>query len=98
MFFKLCKFSFEHLFAFSCHTSCNRLSDFSGLVPLHNSASYGHIDVTELLLKSGANVNAVDLWHYTPLHESSAKGRQEVGVNELMMFIFESTVSRCVNV
>ena len=26
----------------------------------------------------GANVNAVDLWQYTALHEAASKGRQEV--------------------
>uniref|UniRef100_A0A1B0DGP9 NAD(+) ADP-ribosyltransferase n=1 Tax=Phlebotomus papatasi TaxID=29031 RepID=A0A1B0DGP9_PHLPP len=49
-----------------------------GLVPLHNSCSYGHIEVTELLLKHGANVNVADLWKFTPLHEAAAKGKYEI--------------------
>lgn len=50
----------------------------SGLVPLHNSCSYGHYEVTELLLNKGANVNALDLWQFTPLHEAASKARTEV--------------------
>ena len=38
--------------------------------------------VTELLLKAGANVNAMDLWQFTPLHEAAAKARTEVGREE----------------
>lgn len=47
-------------------------------VPLHNAASYGHFEVTELLIKHGANVNATDLWSFTAIHESSSKTRVEV--------------------
>ncbi|KAF3850603.1 hypothetical protein F7725_012375 [Dissostichus mawsoni] len=50
----------------------------SGLVPLHNACSYGHFEVTELLLKHGACVNAMDLWQFTPLHEAASKNRVEV--------------------
>uniref|UniRef100_A0A8C7IGD4 Poly [ADP-ribose] polymerase n=1 Tax=Oncorhynchus kisutch TaxID=8019 RepID=A0A8C7IGD4_ONCKI len=49
-----------------------------GLVPLHNACSYGHFEVTELLLKHGACVNAMDLWQFTPLHEAASKNRVEV--------------------
>ena len=51
---------------------------FRGLVPLHNACSYGHFEVTEMLLKAGANVNAMDLWQFTPLHEAASKSRIEV--------------------
>ena len=51
---------------------------FSGLVPLHNACSYGHFEVTEMLIKHGANVNAMDLWQFTPLHEAASKSRVEV--------------------
>lgn len=47
-------------------------------MPLHNSASYGHLEVTELLIKHHADVNAVDLWLFTPIHEAASKGRVEV--------------------
>lgn len=49
-----------------------------GLVPLHNACSYGHFEVTEMLLKHGALVNAMDLWQFTPLHEAASKSRAEV--------------------
>ena len=31
-----------------------------------------------MLVKHGANVNAVDLWKFTPLHEAAAKGKYEI--------------------
>ena len=31
-----------------------------------------------MLLKAGANVNAMDLWQFTPLHEAASKSRIEV--------------------
>ena len=46
-------------------------------------SSYGHYEVTELLVKHGASVNACDLWRFTPLHEGSAKGKYEI-VNLLL--------------
>lgn len=54
------------------------INNFSGLVPLHNACSYGHIEVTEMLIKHGACVNAMDLWQFTPLHEAASKSRIEV--------------------
>lgn len=56
----------------------NRFAFDSGLVPLHNACSYGHYEVTELLLKHGACVNVADLWKFTPLHEAAAKGKYEI--------------------
>ena len=51
---------------------------FSGLVPLHNACSYGHFEVSELIIRHGANVNAMDLWQFAPLHEAASKARSEV--------------------
>ena len=34
--------------------------------------------MAELLVKHGADVNAMDLWQFTPLHEASYKGKMEV--------------------
>lgn len=48
------------------------------MVPLHNACSYGHFEITEMLIKHGANVNAMDLWQFTPLHEAASKSRIEV--------------------
>jgi ankyrin repeat protein len=47
-------------------------------VPLHNACSYGHFEVTELLINHGAHVNAMDLWQFTPLHEVSHNDMQKV--------------------
>lgn len=51
---------------------------YSGLVPLHNACSYGHFEVTDMLIQHGANVNVSDLWKFTPLHEAAAKGKHEI--------------------
>ena len=40
-----------------------------GLIPLHNAASYGHLDIAALLIKYDTNINATDRWGFTPLHE-----------------------------
>lgn len=45
---------------------------------MHNASSYGHYDVCETLIMHGADVNARDDWHFTPLHEAAAKGKVEV--------------------
>lgn len=45
---------------------------------MHNACSYGHYDVCETLLMAGANVNAMDYWQFTPLHEAAAKVKVEV--------------------
>ena len=54
------------------------LFHFRGLVPLHNACSYGHYEVTQLLIEHGACVNVADLWKFTPLHEAAAKGKFEI--------------------
>lgn len=60
---------------------------FRGLVPLHNACSYGHFEVTDMLIKHGANVNVSDLWKFTPLHEAAAKGKYEI-VRLLLQVLF----------
>lgn len=50
----------------------------SGLVPLHNACSFGHLEVVSLLLEAGADAQAEDLWNFTPLHEAASKGRLQV--------------------
>ena len=49
---------------YSCYSSYSSYSDFP--------------QVTELLIAHGANVNAMDLWQFTPLHEAASKSRTEV--------------------
>lgn len=60
---------------------------YSGLVPLHNACSYGHFEVTDMLIQHGANVNVSDLWKFTPLHEAAAKGKYEI-VRLLLQVLF----------
>lgn len=45
---------------------------------MHNACSYGHFEVTDMLIQHGANVNVSDLWKFTPLHEAAAKGKHEI--------------------
>ncbi len=63
--------------------------DKGGLIPLHNAASYGHMDMADLLIQGGANINACDRWKFTPLHEAAQKGRLQVRVGkDSMSFCF----------
>ena len=48
--------------------------DRGGLIPLHNAASYGHVEIAQVLLSNGSHVNANDRWQFTPLHEAAQKG------------------------
>jgi tankyrase len=48
------------------------------LQPLHNAASYGHLEVCQVLIESGADVNAQDIYLFTPLHEATLKKRFEI--------------------
>ena len=41
-----------------------------------------------MLITHGANVNAMDLWQFTPLHEAASKSRTEVGSNVPIIFFF----------
>ena len=53
-----------------------------GLIPLHNSCSFGHVDVVQLLLSYGANPNTQDNWKFSPLHEAAIKGKADVCIGE----------------
>lgn len=51
----------------------------SGMTPIHVAASLGHLEVTKLLMSSGADVNAVlKNTNETPLHLASARGHFHV--------------------
>lgn len=69
------------------------------MVPLHNACSYGHYEVTELLVRHGACVNVADLWKFTPLHEAAAKGKYDIVklllkvLNFLKEIIFRNIIS-----
>lgn len=47
-------------------------------MPLHNSSSYGHLDIAELLIKHKAVVDATDRWGFAPLHEAAKNGRTQM--------------------
>lgn len=49
-----------------------------GLIALHNASSYGHLEIAALLIKYNTDVNSVDKWMYTPLHEAAQKGRTQL--------------------
>lgn len=52
----------------------NSVDDETGRTALHFAANYDLGDVVELLLKNGANVNAVDNDLNTPLHYAAKHG------------------------
>jgi len=56
-----------------------------GRTPLHEACKYGRIEVARLLLKRGADVNAVDQYgnERTPLHEAVAPG--DSAITELLL-------------
>ena len=93
---------------------------------MHNACSYGHFEVTELLIRHGgkilfirkfefffvillfyyiiilfdffnilANVGAMDLWQFSPLHEAASKSRTEVCSLLLSHGKFKSVMSFC---
>lgn len=59
-----------------------RFNFLGGLIPLHNSCSFGHVDVVQALLLNGANPNAQDNWKFTPLHEAAIKGKADVCIGK----------------
>jgi ankyrin repeat protein len=44
---------------------------------VHYAAYYGHAAVIEVLIQSGADVNAADVMKWTPLHYAALKGRYD---------------------
>ena len=66
-------------------------SILSLLQPIHNSSSYGHYEVTELLIKNNADVDAADLWEFTPLHEAAVKRKFEICKLLLQVKFFSSS-------
>ena len=45
----------------------------------HAASRWNHVDVTQSLLKYGADINALGQWGRTPLHTASAWGNLEIG-------------------
>jgi tankyrase len=55
------------------------IKDKGGLIPLHNAASYGHVEMAALLLKYQPHIiNITDKWGYTALHEAAQKSRTQM--------------------
>ncbi len=59
-------------------TDLNAKSDGDGWTPLHFAAFGGHKEIAELLIGSGAEVNAKGLGGYTPLLHAAYSGHKEV--------------------
>ncbi len=89
-----------NLYRYSSIISCNIFIIIKGgLIPLHNACSFGHVEVTLLLLRHSADVNARDNWNYTPLHEAAIKGKVDVCLGKSSLIIFHVvTVSPYVTV
>lgn len=53
-------------------------SDYDGRTALHLAASENQIEVTEFLLKIGANIHATDRWGGTPASDAEKAGHQNI--------------------
>ncbi|XP_054870234.1 oxysterol-binding protein-related protein 1-like isoform X3 [Amphiprion ocellaris] len=63
----------------SLNINCRSRSKTSpGWTPLHLACNFGHRDVVEELLKTGADVNLQNNMGDTPLHKAAATGRKEI--------------------
>src|SRR5579863_6465504 len=56
----------------------NARDDDGGDLALHHAINSGHLALVEFLIARGANVNAGNSWHRTPLHLASANGQTEI--------------------
>jgi ankyrin repeat protein len=54
-----------------------------GMTPLHFASRYGQVQVSQVLVDHGADVNAKDLEHWTPIHLSAANGL--LGIAKLLL-------------
>ena len=50
----------------------------NGQSPLHLAAIMGHVEVTELLIASGADLEGTDKYGNTPLHYAAHHGSKEI--------------------
>lgn len=50
----------------------------AGWSPLHEACNHGWLEVAELLLRAGADVNARGLDDDTPLHDAAINGHSKV--------------------
>ena len=53
--------------------------DYGDITPLHIAAEVGHFEITKILLKHGAKVNAETLIsRFTPLHKAVQRNWQDI--------------------
>ncbi len=48
------------------------------VAPIHSACAISHIDITELLIRHGADVNAKQIQGITPLHEAAHNGQTKL--------------------
>lgn len=63
--------------------------DSDNMTPLHFAANLGNVKVIELLVKHGADVNAVDGYNTTPLHYAEMSGNVRA-IEFLVKFVPEN--------
>jgi ankyrin repeat protein len=56
-----------------------------GLTPLHIAAGADASEVVKLLIERGANVNSLNVWHQTPLHQTAMEAPSGVGPAKLLI-------------
>jgi ankyrin repeat protein len=54
------------------------MNDRNGLTAMHYASSYGHKNIIEILLDSGANIHAYDAKKATPLHSAASGGYSDI--------------------
>ena len=57
---------------------CADSADIFGKTSLHTASSRGDVEIVELLLETGIDVNAKNRFGWTPLHLASSKGHIEI--------------------
>lgn len=58
--------------------TCVDLADKNGVTPLHLAAAFKHANLTEILIRTSANLNASDVSNATSLHYAAYGGTPEI--------------------